>query len=95
MSTFEEIGLRENILKALSELGFEKPTAVQQQAIPFVLESDRDLVALAQTGTGKTAAFSLPIIHKLDVYSNNIQSLILCPTRELCIQITNDIESYI
>ena len=95
MSTFEEIGLRSNILKALAELGFEKPTTVQEQAIPYVIESERDLIALAQTGTGKTAAFSLPIIHKLDTNAKNIQALILCPTRELCIQITKDIETYI
>ena len=95
MSTFEEMGLTPGVLKALTELGFEKPTDVQIKAIPFVIESDRDIVALAQTGTGKTAAFSLPIIHKLDLKAKNIQALILCPTRELCIQISRDIDSYI
>lgn len=94
MSTFEELGLSPNVLKALGDLGFENPTKVQEQAIPFVIESDQDLVALAQTGTGKTAAFSLPIIHKLDKDSRAIQALVLCPTRELCIQITKDIASY-
>ncbi len=94
MSTFEELGLSPNVLKALGDLGFETPTKVQEQAIPFVIESDQDLVALAQTGTGKTAAFSLPIIHKLDKDSRAIQALVLCPTRELCIQITKDIASY-
>jgi len=94
MSTFEELGLSPNVLKALGDLGFEHPTKVQEQAIPFVIESDQDLVALAQTGTGKTAAFSLPIIHKLDKDSRAIQALVLCPTRELCIQISKDIASY-
>ncbi|BDS12640.1 DEAD/DEAH box helicase [Aureispira anguillae] len=94
MSTFEELGLNPNVLKALGDLGFEQPTKVQEQAIPFVLGSDRDLVALAQTGTGKTAAFSLPIIHKLDKNEKAIQALVLCPTRELCIQISKDIASY-
>jgi ATP-dependent RNA helicase DeaD len=94
MPTFEDLGLSPNTLKALTDLGFEKPTAVQEQAIPFVLDSDQDLVSLAQTGTGKTAAFSLPIIHKLDRKSKDIQCLMLCPTRELCIQISRDIESY-
>ena len=95
MSTFEQLGLKPNILKALDDLGFETPTPVQAQAIPFVLESDQDLVALAQTGTGKTAAFSLPLIHKLNKESKNVQALVLCPTRELCIQISRDIESFI
>lgn len=94
MSTFEELGLSPNVLKALGDLGFESPTKVQEQAIPFVIESDQDLVALAQTGTGKTAAFSLPIIHKLDKDSKAIQALVLCPTRELCIQISKDIAAY-
>ena len=94
MSTFEDLGLTPNVLKALDDLGFENPTKVQEQAIPFVLESDQDLVALAQTGTGKTAAFSLPIIHKLDKKSRTIQALVLCPTRELCIQIAKDIADY-
>lgn len=94
MSTFEELGLNPNVLKALGELGFKEPTKVQAQAIPFVLESNQDLVALAQTGTGKTAAFSLPIIHKLNKDAKAIQALVLCPTRELCIQISNDIANY-
>lgn len=94
MSTFEALGLRPNILKALDDLGFEQPTPVQAKTIPFILESDQDLVALAQTGTGKTAAFSLPMIHKLDMGNRDIQALVLCPTRELCIQISKDIENY-
>ncbi len=94
MLTFEELGLRPNALKALKDLGFETPTEVQAQAIPFVLEKERDLVALAQTGTGKTAAFSLPMLHKLQQDKKAIQTLILCPTRELCIQISKDIATY-
>lgn len=94
MLTFEELGLRPNVLKALEDLGFESPTEVQAQAIPFVLEHERDLVALAQTGTGKTAAFSLPMLHKLQKDKKAIQALILCPTRELCIQISKDIATF-
>lgn len=94
MLTFEELGLRPNVLKALEDLGFESPTEVQAQAIPFVLEQERDLVALAQTGTGKTAAFSLPMLHKLQKDKKTIQTLILCPTRELCIQISKDIATF-
>ena len=94
MSTFQAMGLRPTLLQALADLGFEQPTAVQAEAIPFVLSSERDLVALAQTGTGKTAAFSLPILQKLDPTESHIQALVLCPTRELCLQITNDIAAY-
>lgn len=94
MSTFESMGLRPTLLRGLTDLGFETPTAVQAQAIPFVLSSERDLVALAQTGTGKTAAFSLPILQQIDTNSDHIQALVLCPTRELCLQIANDIADY-
>lgn len=94
MITFEETGLNRDILSAIKDLGFESPTPVQEKAIPALLESEKDLIALAQTGTGKTAAFGLPIIQQIDVDNNNIQSLILCPTRELCMQITNDLNSY-
>lgn len=94
MSTFQTMGLRPTLLRALDDLGFEEPTAVQKQAVPFVLSSEQDLVALAQTGTGKTAAFSLPILQQLDPDAQHIQALILCPTRELCLQIANDIATY-
>ena len=94
MNTFEELGLREEILKAVAELGFETPTPIQAKAVPHLLTEDRDLVALAQTGTGKTAAFGLPLLEKTDENSHAVQSLILCPTRELCLQITRDLESY-
>ncbi len=92
--TFEELNLRVELLLAIDELGFEKATPVQEAVIPFVMESKRDLVALAQTGTGKTAAFSLPILNKINENSQEVQALILSPTRELCIQIANDIKNY-
>ena len=92
--TFSEIGLNNNILKAITDLGFETPTPIQQKAIPFVLSEETDLIALAQTGTGKTAAFGMPIIQKIDDSRNQTQSIILCPTRELCLQITKDLETY-
>lgn len=92
--TFHDLGLNENLLQAVDELGFVNPTPIQQQAIPKILGSDRDLIALAQTGTGKTAAFGLPILEQLSVESRTVQAIILCPTRELCLQITKDLESF-
>lgn len=94
MVTFHEMGLSEEIVQAIDELGFVHPTPVQLQAIPQILGSEKDLIALAQTGTGKTAAFGLPILEKLSVESRTIQAIILCPTRELCLQITKDLENY-
>lgn len=94
MITFHELGLNPLILKAVDELGFVNPTPIQQQAIPQILESEQDLIALAQTGTGKTAAFGLPILEKLDADSRTVQAIILCPTRELCLQITKDLENF-
>jgi ATP-dependent RNA helicase DeaD len=95
MLTFQSIGLSENILKALDEMGFEEATPIQAKAIPHLLNSDKDLIALAQTGTGKTAAFSLPVLEKVDMDSKNVQALILSPTRELCIQTGKNIEKFI
>ena len=92
--TFSEIGLNDEILKAITDLGFETPTPIQQEAIPFVLAEDTDLIALAQTGTGKTAAFGLPVIQKINADKNQTQAIMLCPTRELCLQITKDLETY-
>ena len=92
--TFSEIGLNDEILKAITDLGFEEPTPIQQESIPFVLSEETDLIALAQTGTGKTAAFGLPVIQKIDSGKTQTQSIILCPTRELCLQITKDLETY-
>jgi ATP-dependent RNA helicase DeaD len=94
MSTFQELGLRDEIIEAITELGYETPTPIQKEAIPQVLTSKTDLIALAQTGTGKTAAFGLPVINQIDVKSTQTQSIILCPTRELCLQISKDLESY-
>ncbi len=94
MNTFEELGLRPELLKAVKNIGFINPTPIQGKTIPSILNSEKDLVALAQTGTGKTAAFGLPIQQQIDFLSNNVQALILSPTRELCIQITKDLESY-
>jgi len=94
MNTFQESGLHESILKAIDELGFEKPTPIQEKTLPFLLNSDKDVVALAQTGTGKTAAFGLPMIHNIEWKSKSVQGLILCPTRELCMQITNDLDYF-
>ncbi len=94
METFAELGLKEEVNKALEDLGFVKPTPIQQKAIPHLLGSTSDLVALAQTGTGKTAAFSLPIIEQVDIKDKTVQAFILSPTRELCLQIARDIESF-
>ena len=94
MNLFTETNLSPAILQAIGELGFESPTEIQKQTIPFISTDIRDLIALAQTGTGKTAAFSLPILDMIDDGSRKIQFLVLCPTRELCLQITKDIKNY-
>lgn len=92
--TFEELGLRREVLKSLKELGFEAPTPIQEQAIPYLLQEDCDFVGLAQTGTGKTAAFGLPLINNIETKSRLPQGLIICPTRELCLQISKDLETF-
>ncbi|MCQ2146218.1 MAG: DEAD/DEAH box helicase [Bacteroidales bacterium] len=94
MKSFEELGLQDNILQAIKELGYENPMPVQEAVIPYLLGGDNDVVALAQTGTGKTAAFGIPLLQKLDPYEEYTQSLILCPTRELCLQIADDLKDY-
>jgi ATP-dependent RNA helicase DeaD len=94
MKTFQESGLNEKIIKAIEELGFEKPTPIQEKTIPFLLRSSNDVVALAQTGTGKTAAFGLPMIHNIEWKDKSVQGIVLCPTRELCMQITNDLDYF-
>ncbi len=93
MKTFKELGLNSHIQKSLKELGYLEATPIQEQAIPFVLGCDRDLIGLAQTGTGKTAAFGLPILNKLNK-NKEVQAIILCPTRELCLQISKEITSF-
>ena len=88
------MGFTPGILQAIQELGFENPMPVQEKVIPLMLGEEKDIIALAQTGTGKTAAFGLPLVLSTDTTSNATQALILCPTRELCIQITNDLTDY-
>ena len=94
MNNFKDLGIDNNLINSISELGFKSPTPVQSKAIPLVLNSKSDLIALAQTGTGKTAAFGLPSIQQVDLINKNIQTIVLCPTRELCIQISKDLISY-
>ncbi len=94
MNKFEQLGLNPAILKAVEEMGFTEPSEVQEKAIPILLQEDTDMVALAQTGTGKTAAFGFPLIHKINAQSKHTQGLILSPTRELCLQITNELKNY-
>ncbi|QDO94376.1 DEAD/DEAH box helicase [Formosa sediminum] len=94
MNTFKDLGLNDDLLRAITDMGFETPSEVQDKAIPLLLESEIDLVALAQTGTGKTAAFGFPMLQKIDIDSRTTQGLILSPTRELCLQITNELKAY-
>ena len=94
MTKFEALGLNKALLNAVTDMGFESPSEVQEKAIPILLDSESDLVALAQTGTGKTAAFGFPLIQKLDHNSRTTQGLILSPTRELCLQITSEMQAY-
>lgn len=94
MKTFEELGVSPEIRRAIEEMGYENPMPVQEEVIPYLLGENNDVVALAQTGTGKTAAFGLPIIQKVNVKDRIPQSLILCPTRELCLQIAGDLNDY-
>jgi len=91
---FESLAIDPLLIKGIEEMGFEKPMPIQEKVIPVILEQDRDVVGLAQTGTGKTAAFGLPLIQKTDKKSKNVQAVVLCPTRELCMQITKDIQNY-
>lgn len=94
MKTFEELGVSEEIRRAIEEMGYESPMPVQEEVIPYLLGENNDVVALAQTGTGKTAAFGLPLIQQVEVSERVPQSLILCPTRELCLQIAGDLTDY-
>jgi ATP-dependent RNA helicase DeaD len=94
MKKFDEMGLTPDILRAIGELGFENPMPVQEKVIPMMLEGESDIITLAQTGTGKTAAFGLPLVEMTDTDKNAVQALILCPTRELCMQITGDLTDY-
>lgn len=94
MNSFEKMGLSTELLNAIKEMGFEKPTPIQEKVIPFLLKTPNDLVALAQTGTGKTAAFGLPILHYIDIQNTGTQALILSPTRELCLQISEELKNF-
>ncbi|MDR1055904.1 MAG: DEAD/DEAH box helicase [Prevotellaceae bacterium] len=94
MITFEEMGIMPEILNAIGELGFQYPMPVQEKVIPLLLDKKQDIIALAQTGTGKTAAFGLPLIQHIDLKNKKTQTLILCPTRELCVQIADDLKDF-
>src|SRR5205085_6378847 len=94
MITFEELGLQERLVKATSELGFVNPTTIQEKAIPVLLSGTKDFIGLAQTGTGKTAAFGLPLLQLTDADKKYPQALVVCPTRELCMQIVNEIDLF-
>ncbi len=91
MKTFSEFGLEPKVLRAITEMGFEESTPIQDKAIPVAMEG-RDLIGQAQTGTGKTAAFGIPLINKIDIKEERIVALIMCPTRELAIQVAEEIE---
>ncbi len=94
MKTFEELGVSEKIRKAIEELGFVQPMPVQEEVIPYLLGNQNDVIALAQTGTGKTAAFGIPLLERIDTSRRETQALVLSPTRELCLQITDDIRDF-
>ena len=94
MNAFEALGLNEQLVQAITDLGFETPTSIQEKAIPVLLSGTTDFIGLAQTGTGKTAAFGFPLLQLIDGSQRHPQALIVCPTRELCLQITNDLETY-
>ena len=94
MNPFLELGIRHEIVNAVTELGFEKPSPIQEQAIPVLMTGNDDFVGLAQTGTGKTAAFGLPLLEQIDPSQKHPQALVLCPTRELCLQISKDLEKF-
>ena len=94
MTTFEKIGIKSELIKGITDLGFENPMPIQKKVIPVLLKEKKDIIALAQTGTGKTAAFGLPLIELINLQHKKTQALILSPTRELCLQITNDLKNY-
>ena len=94
MNAFEGLGLNEHLVKAIADLGFDTPTPIQEKAIPILLSGTTDFVGLAQTGTGKTAAFGMPLLQLIEVSERHPQALIVCPTRELCLQICNDLQDY-
>lgn len=92
--SFEELGIEPNVMQAISQLGFKTPTPIQKESIPLLIENRNDFIGLAQTGTGKTAAFGIPLVQYADAESTITKALILCPTRELCVQITKDLNNF-
>ncbi|WP_374188146.1 DEAD/DEAH box helicase [Hoylesella saccharolytica] len=94
MKTFKELGVSEDICRAIEELGFEQPMPVQEEVIPYLLGNGNDVIALAQTGTGKTAAYGIPVLQKTNPDNKATQALILSPTRELCLQIADDLTDF-
>mgnify|MGYP000228353835 FL=1 len=94
LKTFEELGVSEAIRRAISEIGYEQPMPVQEEVIPYLLGVGNDVIALAQTGTGKTAAYGLPVLQKVNPDDRRTQAVILSPTRELCLQIAGDLKEY-
>ena len=92
--TFQELGVAEPILRAIDELGFATPMPVQEAVIPYLLGVGNDVIALAQTGTGKTAAYGIPLIQKTNPAKTDTQAIVICPTRELCLQITGDMKDF-
>src|SRR5688572_16108198 len=94
MTSFSSFSLREELTRAVTDLGFENPTPIQEKVIPHLLSQPTDIIGLAQTGTGKTAAFGLPLLHHTDVALKHVQALVLSPTRELCMQIQEEFKKY-
>ena len=94
MKTFEELGLEPELIKAIDEIGYESPMPIQEEVIPYLLGQGNDVIALAQTGTGKTAAYGLPLLQKVKKDKDGVQAVILSPTRELCLQIADDLKDY-
>jgi len=94
MHTFETLGLSAHLVKSVTQLGFTTPTPIQEKAIPVLLQGTKDFIGLAQTGTGKTAAFGLPLLQLVDPQVKHPSALIICPTRELCLQITGDLKKF-
>ncbi|MDE6741463.1 MAG: DEAD/DEAH box helicase, partial [Muribaculaceae bacterium] len=94
MKTFEDLGVAPQLLKAIGELGFEHPMPIQEMVIPHLISKEGDVVGLAQTGTGKTAAFGLPLLQRIDQDSDATQALVIAPTRELCLQIAGDLADF-
>ncbi|HSK14248.1 MAG TPA: DEAD/DEAH box helicase, partial [Phnomibacter sp.] len=93
-TNFEQLGLEDELLSAISAMGFTEPTPIQAQSIPILLQGEKDFLGLAQTGTGKTAAFGLPLLQLIDASKRSPQALIVCPTRELCLQIANEMDLF-